>query len=248
MEGTAKPRLGGKLGSTQSELRLVRASSIDELDTRSWDSVFGGGLCQSQALRVLERSFDARRSAEHRWRFFYYEVWEDRRCVLRTFFTSALCKEDMLAPAPVSRLAEARREQEPEFLVSRLFLMGSLLSESRHLWCDPTADRSRAIALLLDAVARDADSEQAGTIILGQFAEEGDALAPLFREFGFHSTPFPEAYDLAGFRDPAAWFNALSSKARRHVRKEVFPYADRFAGAARPISSVDAAELREAFR
>ncbi len=202
----------------------------------------------SSALRVLERAYDAPGALpEHEWRFFYFEVYSGGRCVLRTFFTSALCKEDMLAPAPVSRLAEEKRADDPDFLVSRLFLMGTLLGECRQMWWDEDAAWRDALDLVLDAAAQEAEREGAATLVLGQFAREAESLAEPLIAAGFHPSPFPRAYDLRGFSVPETWLAGLSPKSRRHVRTEVLPYTEQFVAEASPASGASAAELRCAY-
>ena len=78
------------------------------------------------------------------------------KAVLATFFTAALWKDDMLASAEVSELVEARRAEDPYYLTSTTFAMGSLLTEGDHLYLNRNADWKGALDLLMGAVSEDA--------------------------------------------------------------------------------------------
>ena len=82
--------------------------------------------------------------------------------VLATFFTAALWKDDMLASAEVSELVEQRRAEDPYYLTSTTFAMGSLLTEGDHLYLDRNADWKGALDLLMGAVSEHAKARRRG--------------------------------------------------------------------------------------
>ena len=74
-------------------------------------------------------------------------------------------RHDGLA-AEVSELVEQRRAEDPYYLTSTTFAMGSLLTEGDHLYLDRNADWKGALDLLMAAVSEHAKAAGAGTIVL----------------------------------------------------------------------------------
>ena len=119
------------------------------------------------------------------------------KAVLATFFTAALWKDDMLASAEVSELVEQRRAEDPYYLTSTTFAMGSLLTEGDHLYLDRNADWKGALDLLMGAVSEHARLAGAGTIVLRDLYAADLELAEAIRERGYVKTSLPA---VAGLR------------------------------------------------
>jgi hypothetical protein len=209
------------------DLVLERHRGADALDAREWDSLLGDrGTFNVEGLRFLERAFAGGGRPEDEWAFHYYLV-RDRagKPVLATFFTAALWKDDMLASAEVSRLVEERRVQDPYYLTSVTFGMGSLLTEGDHLYLDGNADWKGALDLLLEAVGSDAAAAGAGTIVLRDLHAADRALAEALRDRGYVKMPMPESHVIEPVEpDDEAWMARLSVKSRVHQRKDVLPW------------------------
>jgi hypothetical protein len=147
--------------------------------------------------------------------------------VLATFFTAALWKDDMMASAEVSELVERRRAQDPYYLTSQTFAMGSLLTEGDHLYLDRNRDWKGALDLLMGAVSEHAKAEGAGTIVLRDLYSADLELAEAVKERGYVRTPLPDSlvYEPVAGGDEE-WLSTLSSKARVHQRKSVMAFDD----------------------
>jgi hypothetical protein len=131
----------------------------------------------------------------------------------------------MLASAEVSRLVEERRAQDPYYLTSLTFGMGSLLTEGDHLYLDGNADWKGALDLLLEAVAADAAAAGAGTIVLRDMYAADRAMAEALRERGFVKMAMPDSHVIEPVEaDDDEWMARLSVKARVHQRKDVLPW------------------------
>jgi 7-keto-8-aminopelargonate synthetase-like enzyme len=209
------------------DLVLERHRSVDALDAREWDALLGDrGTFNADGLRFLERAFAGGGRPEDEWAFHYYLV-RDRagKPVLATFFTAALWKDDMLASAEVSRLVEERRVQDPYYLTSLTFGMGSLLTEGDHLYLDGNADWKGALDLVLEAVGSDASAAGAGTIVLRDLHAADRALAEALRDRGYVKMPMPDSHVIEPVElDDEAWMARLSAKSRVHQRKDVLPW------------------------
>lgn len=214
-----------------AELTLEHHRSAGALDAREWDGLLGDrGTFTVDGLRFLEQTFAESERPEDEWSFHYYLV-RDRagRPVLATFFTDALWKDDMLASAEVSALVEQRRAEDPYYLTSRHFAMGSLLTEGDHLYLDRNANWRGALDLLLGAVSEHAAAAGAGTIVLRDLHSADVELAEAIRERGYARASLPSSlvYEpVAGGDDE--WMATLSVKARVHQRKAVLPFDDAY--------------------
>ena len=218
----------------RGELVLQSASTIDALDAAEWDGLLGDeGTFTAEGLRFLEATFSGRAGArpEDDWSFRYYVVRDaSGRPVLATFFTAALWKDDMLAPAEVSARVEARRAQDPYFLTTRTFGMGSLLTEGRHLFLDRDADWQGALALLLDAAAADQLALDAATLVVRDLPTDDEELAAFLRESGLVQIPMLDSHVVElDAPDEPAHLAGLSYRARTHVRREALAREDDYA-------------------
>ena len=149
--------------------------------------------------------------------------------VLATFFTAALWKDDMLSAAAVSELVEQRRAEDPYYLTSRTFAMGSLLTEGDHLYLDRNANWKGALDVLMAAVAEHAEAEGATTIVLRDLYGSDLELADALRERGYVAVRMLDSLVLEPVdADDEAWLARLPGKARWHQRRHVLPWDGAF--------------------
>src|SRR4051794_26476619 len=222
-------KVTGELGG--AALTLERHRSADALNEREWDALLGErGTFTVDGLRFLERAFAGGERPEDAWDFHYYVV-RDRagKAVLATFFTAALWKDDMLSSAVVSEAVEQRRAEDPYFLTSTTFAMGSLLTEGDHLYLDRNADWKGALDLLMGAVSEDARAAGAGTIVFRDLYAADLELAEAIRERGYVKTTLPASlvYEPVDGGDEE-WMARLTSKQRTHQRRWVLPFDEAF--------------------
>jgi hypothetical protein len=135
----------------------------------------------------------------------------------------------MMSSAEVSELVERRRAEDPYYLTSRTFAMGSLLTEGDHLYLDRNKDWKGALDLLIAAVSEDAKAEGAGTIVFRDLYSADIELAEAVKERGYVRTSLPDSlvYEPVAGGDEQ-WLATLSSKARVHQRKAVLPFDDAY--------------------
>lgn len=226
--GEAARRRHAKVaGTTAPPLTLEHHRSAAALDAHEWDGLLGErGTFTVDGLQFLERAFAGGERPEDEWNFHYYVVRNrEGKAVLATFFTAALWKDDMMASAEVSELVEARRAEDPYYLTSMTFAMGSLLTEGDHLYLDRNADWKGALDLLMPAVSEHAKAAGAQTIVLRDLYSADLELAEAVRERGYVKTSLPDSlvYEPVAGGD-AEWLEGLSSKARVHQRKAVLPF------------------------
>jgi len=207
--------------------RVEHRTEIRSVPAASWDRCLGArGAFDSAGLGALERAFSGRADPEDNWAFHYYWVaGDDGEPIVATFFTSALWKHDIFAPAPVSRALEQLRVREPRHLVSRVFAMGSLLTEGNHLYVDTRRAWREPLRRLLGSAAEHAAHAGAAGLVLRDIPHGEPELAEFLAACGFCELPMPEALS-----SELTWSNeselvrGLSAGARRHYRRRVAPW------------------------
>jgi hypothetical protein len=225
--GAATRKARAQSAAPGRDLRLECRRSIAELDTREWDRLLGGrGTFDAAGLRFLEHAFTRGERPEDRWDFDYFVIRDGHGTpVLATFFTAALWKDDMLSPVAVSRRVEERRLEDPYYLTSRTFAMGSLLTEGDHLYLDRRADWRGALDLLLASVEERAAAAGAATIVLRDLAAVDEVLADALRARGYVKVTMPPSLTIESVTaNDAEWLASLSGRARAHQRREVLPW------------------------
>ncbi len=254
--GEAARRRHAKVaGAGTPPLTLEHHRSAAALDASEWDGLLGErGTFTVDGLQFLERAFAGGERPEDEWNFHYYVVRNrEGKPVLATFFTAALWKDDMMASAEVSELVEARRAEDPYYLTSMTFAMGSLLTEGDHLYLDRNADWKGALDLLMPAVSEHAKAAGAGTIVLRDLYSADLELAEAVRERGYVKTTLPDSlvYEPVVGGDEE-WLGGLTSKARVHQRKAVLPFDDAYdieflTSTGRAVSDDELAHLYELY-
>lgn len=177
----------------------------------------------------LEKIFSNNFLPEHQFSFHYYTIRDHLgKPVLMTFFSFGLWKDDMLAPASISEKVEEIRKNDPYYMTSKVLGMGSVFTEGQHLYLDRKADWKEAVKILLtnlDELQREIGSEM---MVLRDFGQDHQ-LNDLFHNYGFVRTEMPESCVLENLpRTEEDWFANLSTRSRRHFRKDVEPFTKYF--------------------
>lgn len=209
------------------DLVLEHHTTAATLDAPAWDRLLGSkGTYDVNGLRFLEAAFTGNPEPADNWGFHYLVVRAaGGRPLLATFFTTTRWKDDMLAPAAVSREVEARRAADPAFLTSEAVMMGSMLTEGPHLWLDRSGDWRGALGLALRAMEREQERVGADHLVVRDVPAEDADVQAFLNDHGFARVRMPESLTLdLDWADEAGYLAKLSAKARRHQRKKVVPF------------------------
>jgi 7-keto-8-aminopelargonate synthetase-like enzyme/predicted N-acyltransferase len=214
----------------EDALILQVENTIRNISKNEWNSVLGRqSVFDWDGLLFLEESFSGNNLIEHNWSF-YYVVIRDRsgQIVLATFFTKALWKDDMLAPAAISQSLEIRRKLEPYYLTSYVLSMGSLFTEGQHLYLDKTHARWQDSLRLMLRKLEDLD-EAVSLLVLRDF-EVDDELNQFFHKEGFIRVDMPEScvVENVSFCNLNEYISFLSARSRKHLMKDILAYENHF--------------------
>ncbi|MFD2586052.1 aminotransferase class I/II-fold pyridoxal phosphate-dependent enzyme [Croceitalea marina] len=212
-------------------LRIDIKKTIKEVDKGLWNSRMAGqGAYDWEGLKFLENVFQDNHVKEFNWDFRYVVIKDEQdKIILTTFLTHALWKDDMLANENVSRAIETQRLEDPYHLTSMVVSIGSLFTEGDHLYWDGNHPKANAAINNLIRIMEDLQREfDAKMIVLRDFEKE----TPWHRNLqghGFVRVQMPNSciVNLTDVVDLQDYLNKLSSRNRKHYRKDIKPYLEK---------------------
>lgn len=218
---------------TKSALAIETYNSIELIDPELWNNTVGNNSFYDwNGLKSLEKIFRNNDSPEHNIQFFYYVVRdENQKCILATFFSYGLWKEDMLAPESVSLKIEKARETNPYYHTSYCLSMGSMITEGAHLYlCQEESNWKEAFNLLLEQLEAQEKKLKPQYLILRDFNPQNIALKSYLHNKGFVQIAMPEAavYKDFDWEDEVSFVNTLSKSSRKHFRKNIEAFRNKF--------------------
>lgn len=216
-------------------LNFQRFKSVAEIGKETWNSYFEGrGSFDYDQLLFLEEVFSNNELPEDNWDFFYYRIADiNDETILMTFFTATLSKDDTLAPANVSKKIEENRKEDPYFLTSRYFMMGSLLTNGNHMYIHKGhAQWKRAMVKLFDEVWLEQDKQKANVLFMRDFNTDDQEVVEMFQDYGFIKTETSSNNvidGLAGTESVDEFMESrLRTKQRSQLKAEVLKNRDDF--------------------
>lgn len=214
-----------KKENLSSDLIIRCEDSILDIDKELWNDLLGkNGIFDWEGLKFLEQTFSNNPLKEHNWEFKYLIIFDQKkRPILATFLTNSLWKDDMLANLGASQAIEAAREFDPYYLTSKVLSIGSIFTEGDHLFLDSKHPlKKEALNAMLQTLENWEQTLKAKMIVLRDFSDD-PALHSYFQGQGFVRIKMPESaeIDLKETEDIETYISKLSSRNRRHLRKEI---------------------------
>ncbi|QLE01997.1 aminotransferase class I/II-fold pyridoxal phosphate-dependent enzyme [Galbibacter sp. BG1] len=213
-------------------LNIQMERSITAIGKEEWNALFGDrGVFDWDGLEFLEKTFSKNQKAEENWEFYYFIIRDQLgKPVLATYFTYALWKEDMLAPASVSKEIERIRLDNPYYMTSYVLSMGSLFTEGAHLYLDNYHPSwQNAMHRLFHEIEKLDDTLDPSMIVFRDF-DTMEVLNEFFHNHGFFKVSMPEAGIIHNLKWEGVdgYLSSLSSKSRRHFKKDIAPFEPHF--------------------
>ncbi|MBZ9650873.1 aminotransferase class I/II-fold pyridoxal phosphate-dependent enzyme [Psychroflexus montanilacus] len=224
-----KPTYRSKVQS--SKLNLQSFSSITEIEPKLWNSTVGkNGFYDWNGLRDLEKIMSDQKYREHNNQFYYYVVKdENQKCVLATFVSFGLWKEDMLAPPSVSLALEKIRKDKPYYHTSTCLCLGSMITEGDHLYLRQDSTYwKEAFNLFLDHLEKLEKRLNAQYVILRDFPTKNESVKTFLQKKGFVHVAMPESAVYVNFNwnSQEEYVDTLSKRSRKHFRDDIEAYSD----------------------
>ncbi|MDF0716071.1 aminotransferase class I/II-fold pyridoxal phosphate-dependent enzyme [Muricauda sp. 334s03] len=230
-----------------TELEIEILNTIDQVDDKQWNRYMGGqGVYDYEGLQFLEEAFQGNACKEHNWLFRYVIIKDSNDTpILMTFVTLSLWKDDMLAQAEISAAMERERKENPYHLTSMVLSLGCLFTEGDHLYWDKSHELGGAARDgLLELMEKMEGQFGAKMTVLRDFEAESTWNETLYGH-GFLRVQMPNSctIDLKGIDTMENYIEQLSSRNRRHFRKDIQPFFD--LTQSKTISKANAFQIQE---
>jgi hypothetical protein len=210
------------------ELTIQHEQSITKIDKELWNSLLAGnGTFDWDGCRFIEETYTNNPDPENNWKMHYLIIRDNHRTpVLATFFSELICKDDMIAPADVSRQIEQLRQSDKYLMTSKVVMLGSLMTLGNHLYINRKSDEWKPAMLellrILNAVKT---KSEASMVILRDFDTDDTELRDFLTTEGFiRSDMFNDhVIDDLSWKTNEEFLQKLSQKSRVHLRKYILP-------------------------
>jgi len=219
-----------KIPEISSSLYILQhETTIENISKELWNDVLGkNGMFDWNGMKFLEDTFKGNKEPENNWDFHYYFVRDKYgKLILATFFTVALIKDDLLASNAVSEQIEKQRMQNPYYLTSKTFMMGSLLTEGEHLYIDRSYNKWKdALMFLLDIVWKEQEKCEASSLYLRDFNAEDIEISNYFMNQGFIKATLPGSNVIENLKwdTKEEFLKQFKHKNRNYIKSQVLKY------------------------
>ncbi|MEO9257530.1 MAG: aminotransferase class I/II-fold pyridoxal phosphate-dependent enzyme, partial [Crocinitomicaceae bacterium] len=214
-----------------SNLFIERHTSINEINKQEWNQIFEGkGSFDYDGIKFLESTFRNNALPENNWEFDYLIIKDKRnKIVLATFFTTTLCKDDMLSHEALSNKIEMiRKSNNPYYLTSLMVMTGSLLTEGNHIYIDQKSEfKKQALNEMYWMASSLMKKYNASSIMLRDFDDGNMELDKLMLGNGYFKTQMPErnTHTKLDWTNEEEYIARLSFNSRKQIKKRVLKYA-----------------------
>ncbi len=216
------------------KLRMYLNRHITEIEAAEWDyHMSAKGNFNHSHLRLVESVFTKQTKAENNWDFQYVRIKDQAgETILSTFYTVALIKDDMFAPAAVSIQIEEERKRDPYYLNSTCVILGSMITKGNHLFLNREHPLwKEALNMLIKQMQQTVEQSGATQLMLREFEKDQDEeLKAFLLDLGLTELSVPSSctMDQLTWQSQEEYLQRLGGKYRYNVRKEILPFLSQF--------------------
>jgi 7-keto-8-aminopelargonate synthetase-like enzyme len=234
--------------SIKDDLIFGYYSSIQEIDKDIWNTLVAKDQAMdASVLSDLEKGYKSNDQLGGQMEMIYPYVKDQAgNYLFLTFCTIGDLKEDMLAESYKSKYIENVRLTNPEFLVSKGLMMGSLINEGHMYYLAPNKNSSKIIKVFLDGLQKVQSNFHAQFIFLRDFDKKDVDIIKAIESNGYAKIDLPDINTVKGLRKYTSvenWISDLSYKNRYHVRSEILSNEKFFK--VHYLSKLNESELKE---
>ncbi len=221
--------------ASDAELVYEVCHTIQDCDKKEWNAYFlNNGNLDYDHIRMLEETFRDNPKSENNWEFHYITIKDKKdEVVLKTFYTVALVKDDMLSPDHISRKLEHHRSIEnPYYLTSKTVVSGSLITKGNQVHINYHHENwKKALGILMDKMNQTMANSRATNMMLRDFiGKQKPDFEKTMLEMGLTHMRLPNNLFINDLQwdSTETFLRGLNQKYRYNVRKEILRFEDRF--------------------
>ena len=205
-------------------LSIEHETTIHKVDKNLWDDVLAErGVYDWEGCRFLEDTFNNNPEPENNWKFHYIIIKDNnKKTILATFFTEAIWKDDMVAPAIVSQQIEEIRKTDRYYLSSKVIMLGSLITIGDHLYIDKSsANWKDALLELIKIMNIEKEKSGATMLQLRDFDTADIEISNFLIKEGFIKVEMPDTHTVTNIKwqTETEYLSKFSSGSRWHFKK-----------------------------
>lgn len=216
-----------KQNDNSSKFYIKHVKSIHEIDKKQWNDLLAdNGTYDWEGCRFLEETFCDNPEPENNWNFHYLIISDTitGKPILATFFTELITKDDMIAPANISKKIEEIRKEDKYYLTSKVVTMGSLITEGNHLYLDRNNPEWKQAMVEMIRIMNDVKQACGASAVHLRDLESNDTeLRDFLIDEGFIKLEMPDSHIIENLKwdSEDTFLNTLTHRSRAHLRKEV---------------------------
>lgn len=212
--------------TSTSDLDIQHEKTIHNIDKTLWDDLLGdNGNFDWEGCRFCEDTFKDNPEPENNWKFHYVVIRdEDKKPILASFFTELIFKDDMVAPANVSKQIEEIRKTNRYYLSSRVIMMGSLITVGEHFYVNRKSSKWKKALLELIRIMNEEKQKCGANMVQFRDLYSLDIeISDFLITEGFIKVEMPDAHTLYNLQweTESEYLSSFSSGSRWHFKKMI---------------------------
>ncbi len=220
--------------NNRNGLVVRHANSITEISPSEWNRLLGNRSNFNWAgLKSMEEIFSSNIFPQDHWDFDYIIIRDlQGQPILATFLTTALYKDDMLAPEGVSlQIEKKRRAGDPYYLTSKVIATGCLLSAGNHMYIDYSSPLwKEAMGVFLEKVSELQEKYDAQSVMIRDFPDSDSEMENFLCDNGYFKVAMPDNHvmDLLKWTQEKEYLEKLPKKSRQDIKREVLQHEHKY--------------------
>lgn len=216
----------------KSSLRLKVYNDINQIDKERWNLVMTDKAgCTWENMKMTQEAYSGNEKKEENAEMYYYIVEnENEEIICATLFSLMLMKDDMFAPEGQSIVVEEMRKENPYYLTSKTFFMGTMLTEGDHLYVNYKSDWKEALKMIFNDLNKAIERTNSNNIILRDFDADNQDLADFLYDEGFAKIVMPNS-NVVSLPKPFsenAFLEILSKNSKSNFKRYIIRDEDKY--------------------
>lgn len=212
-------------------IELIKSYSIEDFKEEEWDYYMKDKAgCSWGTLKMIEEAYKGNALKEENAEFVYFMVRDKNsgEVICCTVFSLLTIKDDMFEIEGKSITIEGIRKDDPYYLTSKSYFMGTMLTEGDHLYIDKNLDWQEAINTILESLAIEQERTGANNILLRDFDSNQGDMADFLYDKGFAKINVPNSNEVTLPTDfsQESFENILSKNSKKNFKRFVKRYKE----------------------
>lgn len=207
-------------------LKAEWSDTVTVFDPKEWDIFFvNKSMLDYSSLKMFETVFTNNIEPENNWEFKYLKVTDKNdKIIYLGVYTISIQKDDLLSPPEVSKAIEEKRTQQPYYLTSKTFMLGTPLTEGVQYYIDEHYKENEAVwKLIVNEIEQVKNKYNIKNTIIRDIPVENMFLNNFLQKEGYFSYEMPTAYEMKNYNwnNEQELIDTLTKRSKKHFKEDV---------------------------